>query len=129
MTSQAYIGLMLCVPARAEGVEAAGAWVECQRQLLLLACQPHPVQLHLLSEVWVGVIGCAYQTLHRDFPFPMTQPTQNAPDHIPDPMHNCTNHIARPDQDLCSMYMLNSSQTLNTADQTRAPVAGARRRA
>jgi len=64
------LGLMLCVPARAEGVEAAGAWVECQRQLLLLACQPHPVQLHLLSEVWAGVIGCAYQTLHRDFTLP-----------------------------------------------------------
>ena len=43
---------------RAEGADAAGAWAECQQQLLLLACQPHPAQAHLLAEVWAGVVGC-----------------------------------------------------------------------
>ena len=44
---------------RAEGADAAGTWAECQQQLLLLACQPHPAQAHLLAEVWAGVVGCA----------------------------------------------------------------------
>lgn len=49
---------------RAEGAEAASAWAECQQQLLLLACRPHPALLHIVAEVWTGVMGCARAPRH-----------------------------------------------------------------